>query len=201
MVLGCTVPSSPHEQLGSQVRSRFLALIFQAGIGLWGPGHAEPGPGHTGLRHPAGWGQGRHMLLATQTVGHTLHCFISNRHRSVGLSMALAQGPQGSCPSRDIRRKSLWQRDNSLHRAQPGAVHRDPGLQHACMGSAGAQPAPHKLWDPRQVPFWASDSPPVKWGEGFRLHALQESFQPWPPQISRVALAHKDLAALAVLNP
>ena len=104
----------------------------------------------------------------------------------MGLFMILAQGPQGSCPSRDIRQKSLWLRHDSQHSIQPRALSRDPGWQHACIGSRGAQPAPRKLWDPRQVPFKASGSPPLKWEEESRLYALQESFQPWPSQTSEL---------------
>lgn len=46
VVLGCTVPSSsrkliPH--LGCQMRYQLLALAFQPGVGLWGPGQPESG--------------------------------------------------------------------------------------------------------------------------------------------------------------
>lgn len=54
------------------------------------------------------------------------------------------------------------------------------------MGSRGAQLAPHKLWDPRQVPFKASGSAPLKWEEESKLYALKESFQPWPFQTSEL---------------
>lgn len=41
-------------------------------------------------------------------------CLMANRHwPGLGLSMDPAQGLQGSCSSRGIRQKSLWQRDNS----------------------------------------------------------------------------------------
>lgn len=47
--------------------------------------------------------------------------------------MALVQGPQGSALS--------------------GTLYRNSGLQHACMGAWGAQPAPHKLCNLSKVPF------------------------------------------------
>lgn len=57
VVLGCTVPSSSRKQLGCQMRYQLLALTFQAGVGLWGPGHPESGPRYASLLQPAGWGR------------------------------------------------------------------------------------------------------------------------------------------------
>lgn len=93
------------------MRSWLLDLTFQAAVGLWGPGHPEPGAGHTSLPSPAGRGQGRHY--APGRIDQ-LVCLFSNRLWPVlGLSVALTQGPQSICASRGIRWKSLWQGDNS----------------------------------------------------------------------------------------
>lgn len=60
VVLGCTVPSSSRKlisHLGCQMRYQLLALAFQPGVGLWGPGHPESGPRYASLLQPAGWGR------------------------------------------------------------------------------------------------------------------------------------------------
>lgn len=108
VVLGCPVPGSPCKPMGCQVRSWLWALPFQAGA-LGTLSQSLGVPASSTLQ-----GRGRKDTVLAPGCTDQRVCLIADRHwPGFGLSMDPAQGLQGSCSSRGIRQKSLWQRDSS----------------------------------------------------------------------------------------
>lgn len=82
-----------------QMRYQLLALTFQAGVGLWGPGHPESGPRYARLLQPAGWGREDTVLPPSPGPRPADLFNLNSSLASLGPSMASVQGPQGSALS------------------------------------------------------------------------------------------------------